>query len=88
MGLKWEYITKDATDMDLLRNYRFNDLGEEGWELVAIQGNEAFFKRPLSEVMVRRCDSVLRSTEKVDIRCEKEEGHEDVHSHGCGAVWL
>lgn len=46
--MKWRYLVRDVeirnaeTDLD----DRLEALGEEGWELVAVDGGQMFFKRP------------------------------------------
>jgi hypothetical protein len=40
-SLGWEYLMLSAVDND-----RMNELGVEGWELVAIAGDTYRFKRP------------------------------------------
>ena len=48
----WEYaIIGISSDDDLRVEYNLNQLGKEGWELVAVTGNNthrAFFKRKKS----------------------------------------
>lgn len=39
---KWEYLTSPAIGTDLTK------MGAEGWELVAVDGPNMFFKRPVS----------------------------------------
>lgn len=47
----WEYMLVDSPDFYQLGISRLNELGAEGWELVATHGNDSisrfFFKRKL-----------------------------------------
>ena len=45
---KWEYRVEDNGGVRWQKESRQKQLGEEGWELVATDGDSLYFKRPLS----------------------------------------
>ncbi len=42
--IKWEYCVIRLGLGDLKK--KFDEYGEDGWELVSVDGNYAYFKRP------------------------------------------
>lgn len=45
--MRWEYERVFLAEMKAIEiSNRFNELGKEGWELVAISDEVAYFKRP------------------------------------------
>jgi hypothetical protein len=41
---KWHYWVEEAPDLE-----RLNQLGDDGWELVGLEGSSFYFKRPASD---------------------------------------
>ena len=54
---QWEYNTVSTQGIMLLDE--LDDLGKEGWELVAINNDIAYFKRPIEPVKVNKIKSGL-----------------------------
>lgn len=52
--VKWEYTSqylwKDVSDVDTRNNQILNKHGNEGWELVSVDNNIAYFRRPLETI--------------------------------------
>jgi len=51
--LYWEYQIYIAPDKIDDRERGMNELGEKGWELVAVQRDKYFFKRPVEIIESR-----------------------------------
>ncbi len=47
--MKWEYLIAKAYDLDIPKAMAdLDELGDEGWELVAVYADRMFFKRPVT----------------------------------------
>lgn len=65
MASKWEYLVKRLCNGTVIDDQRMqktlNELGEQGWELVSVDGYnhgyKAFFKRPARDNMLTRGDT-------------------------------
>jgi len=46
--MKWEYLTRSIAweNADPILDVALDEMGEENWELVAVAGNIAYFRRP------------------------------------------
>lgn len=47
--MKWEYRTRKIESIE-----QMNEYGQEGWELVAVSGDIAFYKRPVGGIDEQR----------------------------------
>ncbi len=47
--MKWEYQVFKVHENLEHREFGFNTLGDEGWELVSVENDIAYFKRPVEQ---------------------------------------
>ena len=48
--MRWEYLVLSTQDAYADTEADFNDLGDNGWELVAVDSGIAFFKRQIASI--------------------------------------
>lgn len=59
---KWEYTIRELSIIHEMNVAILNDFGSDGWELVQITGNTAFFKRKVCEEKKSEKEKVVDNT--------------------------
>lgn len=51
--MKWEYVIIATNILAVDYGHQLDDLGEQGWELVAVTNNKMYFKRRRTQTVKR-----------------------------------